>query len=197
MYIPQPAVTGMNPEVIVRNNTCAKHGSFEPNAGTDLYPTIESYGNCWDAASNNRVAMWINDYDPLLSLYVGDYNLYRPDTGHSPVTENDTEESLATWRSHSGEGTHSLLPTGSDPVYAHPSYDLANYANHLNSSWTTAQDYYDAVRARTLGDNTANLIDFVSAAAYMIGQHEVTSPTPSGYTFSFYGSGDGSDPQIP
>lgn len=191
-----------NPEVIVRNNTAIAYGPFgiDTNStyGTSP-PIVVATRNAWDSTgSATDQVMALSDWPITSGLTLKlDENLYKS-TSSSCIDRGGTSRTLTQWRSDaSGQDIHSVNST---PTYASTGHDLGSYGHHLGliSSYDRL-DYYAVLRDRGIGDNTASLIDFLSAAAYMIGKYEVTSPTISSDDpdpLLFYGSGDGSDPQV-
>lgn len=195
----------LEPEVLVRNNTGLADGPFAPNVGVDIMPVVTASRNCWDARpSSTDYTMWINPWATSPLLLFSDYKIIKSGrAGADGIEINDTNPDTTLTLSARQttpyyEDAHSVSTT---PTYANSGYDLGSYAHDLGFTqqgmYPDPIDYYTAVRARAIRDNTANLIDFVAATAHMMAQYEVTSPTISGGPMPFYGSGDGSDPQLP
>lgn len=218
VVVDQQALPIANPEVLVRNNTIRGNGPMAINVRGEIFPMVVASRNCCDArthmTSHSDIAMWINNWAPSESLIGFNQNEYKcASVANTPILENtnsnnNTTISLSQWHTDSSQDGGSAAPSSSNPTYAtggsDPTYDLISYASHVGfdlSDPPALTDYYYPLRNRPLGDSAPALIDFVSAAAYMIGKYEVTSgdvlfssgPDPLG----FEGSGDGSDPQDP
>lgn len=204
-----PAPCEVNPEILVRNNTTRDHGYFGPFIGKYLYPMMDCRSNSWDSrGTDNAQAMYwnpgtLNDF----SMFASNFNAFKSgDTDPILVGPSDppTPKTLLQWKSTPySKDSDSVEPTAitypTSPYY----YDLGNYGHdYISSSITSAAGYYSALRARQIGDYSQPLLyDFLSTAATMIGANEATST--SAYTGStsgpmpYFGSGDGSEPQLP